>query len=323
MLVQIRALSVAYPLPNQLSLRAVDGVDLEIRAGEILGILGESGCGKSTLAKALLRLLPASAVIAGAILFRGRDLLQLREADLASIRGSAISLVQQDPALALNPVLTVTSQIEEVLRAHFRLGGRERRRKAMELLTEVGFDEPVEIGHAYPHQLSGGQRQRVVIAQAIACRPALVIADEPTSKLDAALQNEITNLLRTIQERHGTAVMMISHDPALLAGLADRIAVMYAGRIVELGSCSDVLGHPLHPYTQALVRIARSARSKGLGGQERFPAIEGEGADPTTGLPGCRFEGRCVDRMNVCVERYPQGFVPEPARTVHCFKYEV
>lgn len=265
-------------------MRALDDIGLEIGDGEVLGILGESGCGKSTLANAVLRLLPSNATTEGGeILLHDCDLLRLSESELSAIRGRKISLVPQDPALSLNPVMTVGAQIAEVLRAHLRMTAEERRDRVCDLLCEVGFDQPVTIYHAYPHQLSGGQRQRVVIAQAVACRPALVIADEPTSKLDAPLRLDIIGLLSEMRLRHGTAILLISHDPALVVAFADRVAVMNAGRIVEAGTCTEMFARPLHSYTQALVRLARSSVGAGTGAKGRFPGIEGESLPPITG----------------------------------------
>ncbi len=319
--VEVRDLTVTYFPQGGHPIRALDGVSLSIHLGEIVGILGESGCGKSTLASALLRLLPPHADCeGGTILVRGRDLLKLPETELRSVRGREISLIPQDPALALNPVMMAGSQVGEVLRAHLPLNAQQRRQRVMELLREVGFDHPEEIYSAYPHQLSGGQRQRIAIAQAVACRPALLIADEPTSKLDASLQAEIVALLSQIRKQHGTAILVISHDPALLAGFADRIALMYAARIVEVGGSAQILGRPLHPYTQALVRIAAAA-VKGSSARIRLPAIEGESPDPACIPAGCRFEPRCSERMEVCSRRYPPAFIPEPSRPVNCFKY--
>lgn len=319
---QVLDLTVTYSPADGDPIRALDGVSIGLRPSEVVGILGESGCGKSTLASAWLRLLaPHAKCAAGAILLRGRDLLRLPEKELRAIRGREIALVPQDPALALNPVMTAGSQIGEVLRAHLPLDARQRRMRVIELLREVGFDRPEEIYFAYPHQLSGGQRQRIVIAQAVACRPALLIADEPTSKLDAPLQAEIVALLSQIRRQHGTAILAISHDPALFAGFADRIAVMYAGRIVEVGGSSDMFARPLHPYTQALVRIAASPLVTGSGGRARLPAIEGESPGLTCIPVGCRFAPRCAERMEVCSRRYPGVFLPEPSRPVNCFKY--
>lgn len=319
---RLRDLEVTYVSRDCGPVRALDGLSLDIRAGEIVGILGESGCGKSTLASALMRLLPPNAnCIAGTILIRGRDLMTLCEKELRLIRGSVISLIPQDPALALNPVMKVGSQIGEVLRAHLQSNARQRRAQVMELLQEVGFDRPGEIYSAYPHQLSGGQKQRIAIAQALVCHPSLLIADEPTSKLDVTLQAEIISLLLQIRQRHGAAIFVISHDPTVFAGLADRIAVMYAGRIVEVGSSAQIFGRPLHPYTQALVRIAASAVATGSSVRMRLPAIEGESFDPGCVPVGCRFAPRCPDRMEVCSRRYPAEFLPEPARPVSCFKF--
>ena len=191
----------------------------------------------------------------------------------------------------------------------------------MELLREVGFDHPGEIYSAYSHQLSGGQRQRIAIAQAVACRPTLLIADEPTSKLDSTLQAEILALLSQIRRQHGTAILVISHDSTLFAGFADRIAVMYAGRIVEVGSSAEIFGRPLHPYTQALVRIATASMVTGSRARVRLPAIEGESPDPACIPVGCRFEPRCSERMDICSRRYPREFMPQPSRPVNCFKY--
>jgi len=319
---QVRELTVTYSPEGGEPIRALDGVSLKVRSGEIVGILGESGCGKSTLASALLRLLaPHAKCEGGTILVRGRDLLNLSERELRAIRGREISLIPQDPALSLNPVMTVGSQVGEVLRAHLPLTPQQRRERVMELFREVGFDHPEEIYSAYPHQLSGGQRQRIAIAQAVACRPALLIADEPTSKLDATLQAEIVALLSQIRRQHGTAILVISHDPTLFAGFADRIAVMYAGRIVEVGKTAEIFGRPLHPYTQALVRIAASSAITGSRARVRLQAIEGESPDPTCIPVGCRFEPRCSERMDVCSRRYPREFMPEPSRPVNCFKY--
>jgi peptide/nickel transport system ATP-binding protein len=321
-LLQVRELRVTYFPRSYDPIRALDGVSIEVRAGEVVGILGESGCGKSTLASALLRLLaPHAKCDGGTILLRSRDVLNLSEKDLRAIRGREISLIPQDPALSLNPVMTAGSQIGEVLRAHLPLSAEQRRTRAMELLLEVGFDNAEEIYSAYPHQLSGGQRQRIAIAQAVACRPALLIADEPTSKLDATLQMEIVDLLSQIRQRQGMAILVISHDPTVFAGFADRIEVMYAGRIVEAGTSAEIFGRPLHPYTQALVRIAASSIVTRSSARMRIPAIDGESPDPASISVGCRFEPRCSERMAVCSRRYPQAFMPGPSRPVNCFKY--
>jgi oligopeptide/dipeptide ABC transporter ATP-binding protein len=314
-------LSATYQPDGSPPIHALDEASLEIRLGEFVGILGESGSGKSTLAAACLRLLPSNARYeSGSIRFRGRDLLALSEPELRRIRGAEIALIPQDPALALNPVIPVGTQIAEVLRAHVSMTRRTRRTRVEELLAEVGFDQPRQIYPAYPHQLSGGQRQRIVIAQAMACRPALVIADEPTSKLDASLQTEILSLMREIGRRHHTAFVLISHDPTVLAGFVDRIAVMYAGRVVEEGRTADIFRAPLHPYTQALVQLCARYLSK-VDTRARFAAIDGAPPDLTQVGIGCPFAPRCPERMQVCVERDLQETTRPPSHRVSCFKY--
>ena len=249
--------------------------------------------------------------------------MTMPETGLRELRGRHIALIPQDPALSLNPVMTVGTQVEEVLRAHFSLRNKERRARVLELLGEVGFDHPQSIYRAYPHQLSGGQRQRITIAQAIACNPALIIADEPTSKLDAPLQAEIVALLARVRRQHGIAMLVISHDPTLFAGFADRIAVMYAGSVIETGSASQILGEPLHPYTRALLDIAKSALfAPSAGSRSRLTAIEGEPPNPVAFPQGCRFHPRCPERMELCSQRFPPAFIPSLSRPVHCFKYE-
>jgi oligopeptide/dipeptide ABC transporter ATP-binding protein len=321
LLVQVRDFSVVYQPASGPPIHAVNHAYLDIRPSEILGVMGESGSGKSTLGAALLRLLPSHAQYEGTVQFRGFDVMTLPEYDLQRIRGAEISLISQEPALALNPVISVGDQIAEVIRAHSSPSRAERRTRTMELLVEVGFDQPSQVYGAYPHQLSGGQRQRVVLAQAIACRPALVVADEPTSKLDASLRGEILVLLRTLAQRHRMAFLVITHDPVVLAGLVDRVAVMYAGRIVEQGPVDDIFRQPLHPYTQALIRLSvRYLASSQT--RTRLPTIGGEPPVPDHRVAGCPFAARCPDRMDVCEERFPQESRPDPSRCVRCFKYE-
>ena len=323
-LVQIRDLGITYAHHGEQPIHALDAVNLDIAAAEVVGILGESGSGKSTLGLALLRLLPEHARYdSGSILFRGQDLLRLPEPELRKLRGQEISIIPQDPALSLNPVIKVGTQIAEVIRAHSAMNARQRKTHVIELLAQVGFERPHEIYHACAHQLSGGERQRITIAQAIACRPALVVADEPTSKLDAALQSDLISLLSKIQTRHGMAFLVITHDPTILAEFADRVVVMYAGRIVEEASTTDTFRRPLHPYTQALLSLSQacvvSSRER-IGA--RLPALEGASFDLSRSVSGCRFEPRCTQRMEVCVSGEPQETRPELFRRVSCFKYE-
>lgn len=231
-------------------------------------------------------------------------------------------MIPQDPATSLNPVLKVSTQISEVLRAHSSLdkGGR-RSSRALELLQEVGFDDPERIASAYAHELSGGQKQRVVIAQAIACNPALLIADEPTSKLDSQSQAEIVALLTHIVRKHGTALILITHDPAILMGVADRIAVMYAGSIVEEGTAQELIQNALHPYTQALLTLFKSEHGWRAGKAEELPVIEGEAPDLTAAGHGCRFQPRCSESMSVCSMQDPEESTVSHCHRVSCFKH--
>jgi len=234
---------------------ALHELDLDISSGEIIGVLGESGCGKSTLAASLLHLLPSGTQIHGQIFFQGQDLLSLDGAQLRSIRGSKIALIHQEPGLALSPVMRVGDQIAEVVRAHSVLDREGRRREVEQILQEVQLPQVDRIYNAYPHQLSGGELHRVTIAQALVCRPALVIADESTRSLDLRTQAEILELLANVNRKFGTAILFITHNPASLAGFANRVVVMNAGRIVEEGKTAELFSRPLHPYTNGLLKL--------------------------------------------------------------------
>lgn len=321
-LVAIINLTVTYTRQDSPGILAVDRISLELNPGEIVGVLGESGSGKSTLVSSILRLLPRDASYeSGQIRFRGRNLLTLSEPEMRCVRGKEISMISQDPALSLNPVIRVGDQIEEVFRAHTGMNRPERKKQVEDLLSAVRFDQPRQIGSAYPHELSGGQRQRMAIAQAIACRPALLIADEPTSKLDATLQSEILALLADIRRKDGTTLLVISHDPTIFAGFADRVLVMYAGRIVEEGKTEDIFRRPMHPYTQALVKLSQRHLMKDMGRRVRFPMIAGESPSPSRRAAGCRFEPRCPERMPGCAASDPKEVFSESSRRVSCFKY--
>ena len=319
-LLHIQDLTVTYSQEHRAPLRALERVDLSIAPKEIVGVLGESGCGKTTLASAIMGLLPRSAAIEeGKICFRNRNLLEASEAELRAIRGLKISIVPQEPALTLNPVLTVGTQIGEVLRAHLPLGRKDRKERVAELLREMGFENPAQVANAYPHQLSGGQRQRIVLAQAIACEPELLIADEPTSKLDAALRSGIMGLLSELHQRRGMAILLISHDVALVASLSHRIVLMYSGRAVETGPTRAMVARPLHPYAKELLLLARSSVMNAPGAKSLFPVISQDVAQEK--LSGCSFEPRCGDRRPECAAKVPREIWPEPARAVSCFKY--
>jgi len=230
-------------------------IDFEIGPGEVVGVLGESGCGKSTLALSILGLLPATARVEGSIRFQDQDLLHLSESQLRTIRGAQISMIHQEPGLSLSPVMRVGEQISEVLRAHRAMKNSRREHECKVMPREVQLGDIDRIYNAYPHQLSGGELHRVAIAQALICRPELVICDEPTSSLDVTIQAEILNLLRELKRKLGMAMIFITHNPALLAGFADRVLVMYDGKIVEEGRVSQVFRRPLHSYTHELLQL--------------------------------------------------------------------
>lgn len=315
-MLEVRDLAVEYDVAGGAPVMALDGIGLDVGEAEVVGLLGESGCGKTTLLLAILGLLPGAArVTRGSIRFRGRELLALGERERRRMRGAEISIVFQDPTLALNPVRRVGSQVAEVVRAHRAGGYRRAREVALSTLAEVGFTEPDRIYDAYPHELSGGQRQRVLIAQALACRPALVLADEPTASLDSASQAELRGLLAGLQERLDLALLLVSHDLAALAAMAHRVLVMYAGRLAEEGVSAQVFEGPLHPYTRGLLRAIPRATAASL------VPIPGAPPDLAHLPPGCAFEPRCADRRPACAERPPREVRPADERRVRCFLY--
>jgi oligopeptide/dipeptide ABC transporter ATP-binding protein len=323
-LFRVLELRVEFVESRRKRIHAVNGASLEVRHGEVLGVLGESGSGKSTIARASLRLLPKSAEIAGgAIEFEGRDLLLLKEADMEKLRGARIAMIPQEPSLALNPVMKAGDQIAEVIRAHRDWSWNRCREEAGSLLERVHLSMPNRrMYDAYPHQLSGGQQQRVVIAQALACQPALVIADEPTASLDSETEEEILKLLRELRADQKTSLLLITHDPRILHGLADRVAVMYAGRVVEEGSLEQVFCEPRHPYTKALLACAIPAPGEYTPASGmRLPTIEGSAPDPGFIAAGCAFAQRCAERVKQCELRPPSPVETEDARRVECFLY--
>ena len=260
---QVRGLTVSFPSPSGTK-PVLPDVALDLAAGEIVGLLGESGSGKSTLALALLRVLPQDARIAGSVEFEGRDLLRLSEREMRAIRGGRISIIFQEPGLALNPVLRVGTQLTEILRAHTAWDRHRRRDHAHALLAQVELPDVERILASYPHELSGGQAQRVLIAQALACSPALLIADEPTASLDSTVQAEILALLAKLRREHGLGILFITHNPALLLGFADRVLVLDDGRIVEAGAVPAVFRSPNAEFTRALVAaMDRRAQARG------------------------------------------------------------
>lgn len=319
-LLSVRALTVKYDGDRQ-PVSAIAGVSFDLAPGEIVGILGESGSGKSTLGLAILGLLPAKTSVGGSIRLQDKDLLQMDDSSWRAIRGARISMIFQEPGLALSPVMRIGDQIAEVIRAHRPGNSKTRKQECEALLAQVRLPDVERICKAYPHQLSGGQLHRVAIAQAVACRPDIVIADEATRSLDVTVQAEIMDVLREVNQKFGSALVFITHNPALLAGFADRVLVMYAGRIVEDGPVTQVFRRPLHPYTKGLLQLApRFPQSTGLTAG-RLPAIPGSLTDRDRLARGCVFEPRCAARTTVCHSESPNQVTPEPGRRVSCFNH--
>lgn len=322
-LLKVQDLHVAYSDRTGQLYPALAGVGFDLRPGEILGVLGESGSGKSTVAAALLRLLPSNGRIQqGTVLFEGKNLLDSSLEDLRKIRGGRIGLIFQEPSSSLHPTMQVGQQVSDVLAAHESLDRGTLSEKTNQLLRTVFPVDARRIAGSYPHELSGGQRQRVLIAQAITCGPSLLIADEPTASLDPTTQQEILQLFRTLQRNFGLAIILITHNPALLAGLADRLLVLYAGRVAEIGPTARVLATPQHPYTAALLRCLppHFARSQSTP-KARMHVIPGDPPDLSFGAQGCQFEPRCTARMEICKSPEPEAAAVGERHEVSCFKF--
>ncbi len=293
----------------------VDRVDLSVASGEVLALVGESGCGKSITALSILRLVPKPGrIAAGQIRYDGRDLVPLSVPEMRNMRGAEIAMIFQEPMTSLNPVQTSGAQVMEAIRLHEPVTAAEARVRGIELFERVGIPDPAERFDAYPHQLSGGMKQRVMIAMALAPRPRLLIADEPTTALDVTIQAQILALLRELGSDFGTAIMLITHDLGVVNELADRVAVMYAGRLVEQGTRLDVLGGGRHPYTQGLLRSMPSRVEPGV----RLEEISGVVPSPETWPPGCRFSNRCARVFDRCRVEEPATTELTPAHWARC-----
>src|SRR5881227_3975374 len=301
-LLEIKNLSTHFPTRDGL-VRAVDDVSFYIDRGELLGLVGESGCGKSMTALSVMRLVPPPGKIAaGEILFEGRDLLKLSNRDMRDVRGNDIAMIFQDPMTSLNPVFTVGEQIAEALRLHRKLSRANARKAAVDAMREVSIPDPELRVNDYPHQLSGGMRQRVMIAMALACDPKVLIADEPTTALDVTIQAQILELLNNLRRTRDLAVLLITHDLGVVAEVADRVAVMYTGKIVEESPVDELFARPKHPYTEGLLRSVPKLTAKDVARKTRLQTIEGTVPRPTALPPGCHFEPRCPYRMPRCRE---------------------
>jgi len=303
--------------------RAVDGVNFEVYPGEVLGIVGESGCGKSVTSLSIMRLISRPGrVDAGEILFDGEDLLKLPEDDMTKVRGNRISMIFQQPQTALNPVFKVGDQLAEVLNVHQDMGKEAGHKRAIELLKMVGVPDPARRVEAYPHELSGGMAQRVMIAMALACVPELLIADEPTTALDVTIQAQILDLIRDMRRDLGTSVILITHDLGVVAEMAERVAVMYAGEIVEQTDVQLLFDEPLHPYTQGLIgSIPVLGEIK-----EKLDVIPGSVPNLVNLPPGCRFAPRCQARfkhaLTICTETKPELQEIKSGHQVRCWLYQ-
>ena len=312
-LLQVEDLRVEFKTRRGKAL-VLNGVDFELHGGETLGVVGESGCGKSMTALALLQLIPSppGRISGGRVLFQGQDLVQADESHMREVRGNRISMIFQEPMTSLNPVFTVGNQIGESLRLHAGLNATAARARTIEMLKQVGIPAPEKRVDEYPHQLSGGMRQRVMIAMALACRPDILIADEPTTALDVTVQAQIFDLLRDLQSEKGTAILLITHDMGAVAEMADRVIVMYAGRVIEEGTTEQVLSRPGHPYTQGLIDCLPELGSsqKFENPAERAELTEIEGVVPSIWElgGGCAFRDRCPHAMPRCAVEVPPMF---------------
>ena len=307
------------------TVRAVDGVSFAVGAGETLAIVGESGSGKSVTSLSIMRLVPTPPgnIAGGNVRFRGRDLLRLSEPDMRRVRGNEISMIFQEPMSSLNPLLTAGEQIAEVVRLHQGLGRTAARRRAVEMLARVNIPDPDHRANEYPHRLSGGMRQRVMIAMALACHPALLIADEPTTALDVTIQAQILQLIRKLQAEMGMSVLFITHNLGVVAQVADRVAVMYAGRIVEQGDVAAVFASPLHPYTRALLRSVPHVEGGGRNPARRLLSIPGQVPSPSALPPGCSYTPRCPLADETCRAVMPPISEVLPRHNVRCHHWTI
>jgi oligopeptide/dipeptide ABC transporter ATP-binding protein len=322
-LLEVNNLRTHFPTRAGL-VRAVDGVSFYLDRGELLGLVGESGCGKSMTALSVMRLIaPPGKIVGGEIRFDGKDLLKLSDSEMRQMRGDDIAMIFQDPMTSLNPVYTVGEQIAEALRLHRKLSHKQAKQAAIEAMREVAIPDPGRRAGDYPHQLSGGMRQRVMIAMALACNPKLLIADEPTTALDVTIQAQILELLDDLRKQRELAVLLITHDLGVVAEVADRVAVMYTGKIVEESPVDELFARPKHPYTEGLLRSVPKLTSEHVIKRERLETIEGTVPRPTDLPPGCHFAPRCSHRMPRCIEGEIPLYHIEGEVSVRCVLYDL
>lgn len=314
-LLKVRNLKT-YFISKNATVKAVDGVDFEVYPGKVLGIVGESGSGKSMTSLSVMRLVPGpqGKIVEGEILLEGKDLLHISERAMRDVRGNRIGMIFQEPMSALNPVLKVGEQIGEVLIRHRKLTKAQAKAQSISLLRSVGFPRAEQIVNEFPHQLSGGMRQRAMIAMAMACQPSLLIADEPTTALDVTIQAQVLDLMRSLKDQNGTAILLITHDLGVVAEMADDVVVMYGGQVVESASADEIFDHPVHPYTQALMASIPSIEEE----RERLLTIPGTVPSAAHFPIGCRFADRCTLVEDRCREQMPELREIAAGHTVRC-----
>jgi oligopeptide/dipeptide ABC transporter ATP-binding protein len=312
---RIEELYIEFEMPNG-RLKAINGISLDVMPGEIFGIVGETGCGKSITGLSVMQLLPQTAqVTEGSIAFNGVDILKQSEADMCQIRGRQVAMIFQDPNTSLNPVFTVGKQMDRVIRTQLVVSKREARSRSMEMLTAVGLPDVERIYKSYPHQLSGGMKQRAMIAMALSCRPSLLIADEPTTALDVTIQAQILTLLKELQQQFGVTIMFITHNLGVVAQICDRMAVLYAGRVVEMATTETIFSAPHHPYTLGLMKAVPKPGSRGT----QLTAIPGNVPSNPGEVTGCAFASRCPQAMEICMTERPPFKEVGPNHHSACF----
>ncbi len=314
-LLKVRNLKT-YFISKEAQVKAVDGVDFDVAPGKVLGIVGESGSGKSMTSLSLMRLVPGpqGRIVEGEVTFEGTDLLKLTERQMSDVRGNRMGMIFQEPMTALNPVLKIGEQIGEVLIRHRRVSKAEAKKQSIGLLRSVGFPRAEQIVDEYPHQLSGGMRQRAMIAMAMACQPKLLIADEPTTALDVTIQAQVLDLMRSLKNKNGTAIILITHDLGVIAEMADDVVVMYGGQVVESATADAVFDDPLHPYTTALMESIPVIDQD----RERLASIPGTVPSAANFPSGCRFAPRCAMAQESCHQRMPELRELKPGHYVRC-----
>lgn len=317
-ILEVKGLKTHFTTKRGIS-KAVDGIDFTLHKGETLGIVGESGCGKSMTSLSILRLIPSppGKIAGGSVLFKGRDLVKMSEDDMRKIRGNEISMIFQEPMTSLNPVIPVGEQIAEALRLHQKMRKKAAWEKSVEMLKLVGIPSPEKRAKQEPFQLSGGMRQRVMIAMALACTPEILIADEPTTALDVTIQAQILELIKELQAKIGMGVIMITHDLGVVAETCDKVAVMYAGNIVEHASTEQIFANPKHPYTQGLLNSLPKIHED----QDELITIDGSVPSPYNLPAGCRFASRCPYREEICTTHQPDLITQSDGVKVRCWKY--